>query len=46
VFGLAEACDLLAKFGETARGKVTIRALERAANLLAVTFDEGIVNTG
>jgi hypothetical protein len=46
VFGLAEARDLRAELGETARGGFTLKSFERAAKLLAVTFDEGIVNAG
>jgi hypothetical protein len=44
VLGLAEAGDLLAEVGKATIGKLTIGGLERAAKLLAVTFDEGIVN--
>ena len=44
VFGLAEARDFLAELDQPAVGQHALRGLERPAKLLAVTFDEGIVN--
>ena len=42
--GLAAARDSLAELGEPALAHRAIRGLARTAKLLAVTFDEGIVN--